>query len=326
MNICIYGAGAIGGFLGAELALAGADVSLIARGPHLAAMQANGLQLIRDGETRTAHPKCFENPADAGVQDYVIVTLKAHSVPAIVAAMQPLLGPKTAVVWAVNGVPWWYFHGLGGAYRDLRLESVDPGGVQWSGIGPERIIASVVYPAAEVVEPGVVRHAEGDRFSLGEPGGEKTERIQELAAILIGAGLRAPIRPRIRDEIWVKLWGNLSFNPISALTGATLEQMCSAPDSRALIRRMMLEAQVMAEKIGVKFAVDVDKRIDGGMAVGAHKTSMLQDLERRRPMEIDALVGAVAELGRLTATPTPTIDAVYALVRRRAIEAGCYPG
>ena len=267
MNICIYGAGAIGGFLGAELALAGADVSLIARGPHLAAMQANGLQLIRDGETRTAHPKCFENPADAGVQDYVIVTLKAHSVPAIVAAMQPLLGPKTAVVWAVNGVPWWYFHGLGGAYRDLRLESVDPGGVQWSGIGPERIIASVVYPAAEVVEPGVVRHAEGDRFSLGEPGGEKTERIQELAAILIGAGLRAPIRPRIRDEIWVKLWGNLSFNPISALTGATLEQMCSAPDSRALIRRMMLEAQVMAEKIGVKFAVDVDKRIDGGMAL-----------------------------------------------------------
>ncbi|MAF47155.1 MAG: 2-dehydropantoate 2-reductase [Rhodospirillales bacterium] len=325
MNICIYGAGAIGGFLGAELALAGADVSLIARGPHLAAMQANGLQLIRDGETRTAHPKCFENPADAGVQDYVIVTLKAHSVPAIVAAMQPLLGPKTAVVWAVNGVPWWYFHGLGGAYRDLRLESVDPGGVQWSGIGPERIIASVVYPAAEVVEPGVVRHAEGDRFSLGEPGGEKTERIQELAAILIGAGLRAPIRPRIRDEIWVKLWGNLSFNPISALTGATLEQMCSAPDSRALIRRMMLEAQVMAEKIGVKFAVDVDKRIDGGMAVGAHKTSMLQDLERRRPMEIDALVGAVSEMGRLTETPTPTIDAVLALVTLRARLAGCYP-
>lgn len=315
MNICIYGAGAIGGFLGAELALAGADVSLIARGPHLAAMQANGLQLIRDGETRTAHPKCFENPADAGVQDYVIVTLKAHSVPAIVAAMQPLLGPKTAVVWAVNGVPWWYFHGLGGAYRDLRLESVDPGGVQWSGIGPERIIASVVYPAAEVVEPGVVRHAEGDRFSLGEPGGEKTERIQELAAILIGAGLRAPIRPRIRDEIWVKLWGNLSFNPISALTGATLEQMCSAPDSRALIRRMMLEAQVMAEKIGVKFAVDVDKRIDGGMAVGAHKTSMLQDVEAGRSLETEALIGAVLELGKMTETPAPAIEAVYACVK-----------
>ncbi|NQV54821.1 MAG: 2-dehydropantoate 2-reductase [Rhodospirillales bacterium] len=325
MKLCIFGAGAIGGFLGAELALAGHEVTLIARGPHLEAMQTNGLTLIRDGERRIARPKCIENPADAGVQDYVIVTLKAHSVPATIEAMQTLFGPETSVVWGVNGVPWWYFHGLEGKYSDMRLESVDPGGVQWAGIGPERIIASVVYPAAEVIEPGVVQHVEGNRFSLGELSGEKTERIQALADAFISAGLRAPIRPRIRDEIWVKLWGNLSFNPISALTGATLEDMCKNPESRALIRKMMVEAQQVAEKIGVKFAIDVDKRIDGGMAVGAHKTSMLQDLERGRPMEIDALIGAVSEMGRLTETPTPTIDDVLAQVIDKARLAGCYP-
>ena len=324
MKICIYGAGAIGGFLGAELALAGCDVTLIARGPHLAAMQEHGLKLIRDGAERTASVRAFENPADAGPQDYVIVTLKAHSVAAIVGDMQPLLGPETSVVWGVNGIPWWYFYGLDGAFDGKRLTSLDPGDVQWTGIGPERIIASVVYPAAEVSEPGVVRHIEGDRFSLGEPDGSRSDRVRGLADAFIGAGFRAPVRPRIRDELWVKLWGNVSFNPVSALTGTTLEQMGMDPELRALIRDMMVEAQAVAEGIGVKFSIDVDKRLEGGFAVGAHKTSMLQDLERGRPMEIDALVGAVSEIGQLTGVPTPTIDIVLTLVRSRAKISGCY--
>ncbi|MBT3916323.1 MAG: 2-dehydropantoate 2-reductase [Rhodospirillaceae bacterium] len=323
-KICIYGAGAIGGLVGAELALAESDVTLIARGPHLEAMQANGLALIKEGETRVAKPFATDDPAKAGPQDYIFITLKAHSVPGIVEAIQPLMGPETAVVWGVNGVPWWYFYQLEGDYRDKRLESIDPGNGQWDKIGPERIIGCVVYPAAEVVEPGVIQHVEGNRFSLGEPSGEKTERVQLFAKELSNSGFRVPIRPRIRDELWVKLWGNLSFNPMSVLTGKTLEDMGNDPELRSTIRTMMLEAQTVGEKIGVKFLVDVDKRLDGATAVGAHKTSMLQDYERGRPMEIDALVGAVAEMGRLTNTPTPTIDRVLAEVIEKAREAGCY--
>jgi 2-dehydropantoate 2-reductase len=324
MKICIYGAGAIGGFMGAELADAGADVSLIARGPHLEAMQKNGLTLIR-GDTQTvSHPKATSDPAELGAQDVVIITLKAHSVPGVVDHMQPLLGPDTAVVTAVNGIPWWYFHGAEGAHKDKRLESVDPGNKQWDGIGPERAIGCVVYPATEVAEPGVIQHIEGDRFTLGEPDGSRSERIQALSKALIAAGLKAPIRPRIRDEIWIKLWGNLSFNPISALTGETLEGICNDTATVAVVRNMMAEAAEIAEALGVRLAIDVDKRIAGAKAVGAHKTSMLQDLELGRPMEIDALVSVVQELGHLTAKPTPTIDAVLALVKQRARLAGCY--
>ncbi len=322
MKICILGAGAIGGFLGAELAASGGDVTLIARGPHLAAIQGKGLTLERGGETRTVHPQACEDPAEAGAQDYVVITLKAHSVPGMVAAMQPLLGPETTVVSAVNGVPWWYFHRLEGAYENRRLASVDPGDGQWRGIGPERMLGCVVYPAAEVTEPGLIRHIEGDRFSLGEPDGSKSTRARDFAAALIAAGLRAPLRPRIRDEIWVKLWGNLSFNPVSALTGATMEEMGADPGLRALIRTMMIEAQGIGEALGVKFAVDVDRRLDGGAAVGAHKTSMLQDLERGRPMEIEALLGAVVEMGTLTGMPHETLAHVLALVRARARQAG----
>jgi len=323
VRICVYGAGAIGGYLGAQLALAGEDVTLIARGPHLEAMREHGVRLLIDGEERLAHPRCTADPTEAGEQDYVFVTLKAHSAPAAVEPMQPLLGPETAVVSAVNGVPWWYFYGLEGPWRDRRIESVDPGGVQWDGIGPERAIGCVVYPATEVVEPGVVRHLEGDRFTLGEPSGEKTERVQALARTLVRAGLRAPVR-RIRDEIWVKLWGNLSFNPVSALTLETLDVVATDPGTRAVCRAMMLEAQAIGEKLGVRFPVDVERRLDGGAAVGAHRTSMLQDLERGRPMEIDALVTAVQEMGRLVDVPTPTIDVVLALVRQRARAAGVY--
>ncbi|HTI88790.1 MAG TPA: 2-dehydropantoate 2-reductase [Alphaproteobacteria bacterium] len=329
MRICIFGAGAIGGFMGAELALAGADVTLVARGPHLAAMQANGLKLIRadnngNFQEKVAKVRAVGTAAEAGPQDYVVITLKAHSVPGVVDQLAPLFGPETAVVWGVNGVPWWYFHGLDSPWRDRRLESVDPGGVQWSGIGPERAIGCVVYPACEVVEPGVVKHVEGDRFTLGEPTGEKTARVTALSEAMIKAGLKAPVRPRIRDEIWIKLWGNCCFNPISALTHATLDVIATDPGTRAVARAMMLEAQAIGEKLGVKFGIDVDKRIAGAAAVGAHKTSMLQDLERGRPMEIDALVTAVQEMGRLVGVPTPTVDQVLALVQQRARTAGLY--
>jgi 2-dehydropantoate 2-reductase len=323
MRIAVYGAGAIGGLLGAKLAKAGAaEVSLVARGAHLAAMKADGLTLVEGEERTTVRVRATDDPAELGPQDAVVVALKAHSVPAVVPAMKAMLGPETAVVWAVNGVPWWYFHGLAGPWEGRRLESVDPGGVQWEGIGPQRIVGCVVYPAAEVDAPGVVRLVEGDRFTLGEPSGEKTARVEALSKALQAAGFRSPVRPQIRDEMWVKLWGNLSFNPISALTHATLEQICGDPGTRATARAMMVEAQAIGERLGVRFAVSVDKRIDGAAAVGAHKTSMLQDLERGRPMEIDALVTAVQEMGRLVEVPTPTIDAVLALVRMRARTAG----
>ena len=324
MRICIYGAGAIGGLLGARLARSGAEVSLIARGPHLAAMRERGLTLRSGGDGFTVPVAATDDPATLGPQDFVVVTLKAHQVPGVVARMQPLFGDDTAVVMAVNGVPWWYFHGLGGAYEGRRLPSVDPGDVQWNGIGPARVIGCVVYPATEVPEPGVIELVEGDRFTLGEPSGEKTPRVERLSQALIAAGFKAPVRARIRDEIWIKLWGNLSLNPISALTCATLDVICTDPGTRALARAMMVEAQTIAEELGVRFPVSVDKRLDGGAAVGAHKTSMLQDLERGRPMEIDALVTAVQDMGRLVEVPTPAIDAVLALVRLRARVAGCY--
>ncbi|MEP5758483.1 MAG: 2-dehydropantoate 2-reductase [Litoreibacter sp.] len=322
MKLCVFGAGAIGGYMGAKLAAVGADVSLVARGPHLAAMQANGLRLIEDDGESTHKVAASSDASDLGVQDYVIVTLKAHSVPGVVGAMQPLIGPNTTIVSGVNGVQWWYFHKLEGPFEGTRLQSVDPGNVQWDGFGPDRVLGCAVYPAAEVAEPGIVRHIEGNRFSLGEPSGEKSERALALSKALSAAGLKAPVRPRLRDEIWVKLWGNLSFNPISALTHATLDVICTEPGTRSVARAMMLEAQEVAEKLGVKFPIDVERRIDGGAAVGAHRTSMLQDLEAGRPMEIDALVGSVAELARLTDTPSPTIDMVLALVRQRARVAG----
>ena len=324
MRICIFGAGAVGGYLGVDLALAGVDVSLIARGPHLEAMQKNGVKLLIDGEERVAHPTATSDPAEVGSQDIVIITLKAHSVPAIVDTIQPLLGPDTAVITATNGIPWWYFHGLEGPWQDHQLESIDPGGQQWQKIGPERAIGCVVYPATEVVEPGVIKHLEGDRFSLGEPSGEKTERVAALSEVLRKAGFKAPIRPRIRNDIWVKLWGNLTFNPISALTHATLDVIATEEGTQSVARGMMLEAQSIGEKLGVRFGVDVEQRIAGAAAVGAHKTSMLQDLGRGRPMEIDALVTVIQEMGRLVEVETPTIDVVLALVQQRARIAGSY--
>ncbi|EON12979.1 2-dehydropantoate 2-reductase [Pandoraea sp. SD6-2] len=317
MKICIYGAGAIGGYLGVQLARAGADVSLVARGPHLSAMREHGLKLLIDGEERVAQLRCTDDPRELGPQDYVIIALKAHSVPAVLDAMQPLIGPNTAVVTAVNGIPYWYFYKHGGALEGTTLESIDPGGRQWRQLGPERAIGCVVYPATEVVAPGVIQHVYGNKFPLGEASGERTERVEKLSQLMIAGGLDAPIRENIRDEIWLKLWGNLCFNPISALTHGTLDIIASDPGTRAIARAMMLEAKAIGDKFGVHFRVDVERRINGAGAVGAHKTSMLQDLERGRAMEIDPLVSVVQEMGRLAGVPTPTLDVVLALIQQR---------
>jgi len=324
MKICIYGAGAIGGFVGAKLAAAGADVSLIARGAHLAAIREKGLTLRMNGESRTVRVTATDDPRALGPQDYVIIGLKAHSLPAAVEPMQPLLGNDTAIVTAVNGIPYWYFYRHGGALEGRRLESIDPGGKQWDMLRPERAIGCIVYPATELVEPGIIQHVYGDKFPLGEPSGESTGRAQRLADAFAAAGLKAPVINNIRDEIWLKLWGNLCFNPISALTHATLDVIAFDPATRAVARNMMSEAKAIGDRLGAHFRVDVERRIDGAGKVGAHKTSMLQDLERGRPMEIDALVKVVQELGRVVDVPTPTLDTVLALVQQRARVLGLY--
>jgi 2-dehydropantoate 2-reductase len=325
MKLAIFGAGAIGGYLAAKLHQAGADVTVIARGPHLAAMRANGLTLKSEGETVTVRLSCTDKAAEAGPQDYVIVTLKANGLAAAAPEIARLMGPETALVTGINGIPYWYFYGLEGPWRDRVVESVDPGGNLWRTLPPRQAIGAIVYPAAEVIEPGVVEHTYGNRFTLGEPDGSKSARAEALSQMLVKAGLKAPVRSNIRDEIWVKLWGNLAFNPLSALTSSTLDRLAFRPDLRATARAMMEEAQTVAEALGAKFAVSIDKRIDGAGEVGAHKTSMLQDLERGRPMEIDALLGAVVELADLTQKPAPLCRAVLAMVRERARQAGCYP-
>ena len=324
MKIAIFGAGAIGGLLGVKLAAAGADVTFIARGPHLAAMQANGVTLKSGGETIVVRPRCISDAAEAGVQDYVVVTLKAHSLPAAAPDIAKMMGPESAIVTGINGVPYWYFYGLEGPWRDRRVESVDPGGKLWDVLPPSQAIGSVVYPAAEVIAPGVIEHTYGDRFSLGEPDGSRSPRVEALSKAMIAAGLKAPVRPKIRDEIWVKLWGNLAFNPLSALTLSTLDRLAGRADLREVARAMMLEAKTVAEALGVRFAIDVEKRIDGAAEVGEHKTSMLQDLERGRPMEIDALLGAVVELGEVVEQPMPVCRTVLALLRERARQAQLY--
>ena len=326
MRICIYGAGAIGGYLGVEFMRAGADVSLVARGAHLAAMRQNGLKLLIGDEERVVHPRCTDDPAELGEQDVVIICLKAHSITGVIERMQPLLGRHTRIVTAVNGIPYWYFHKHGGRHEGSTLESIDPGGRQWRELGPERAIGCVVYPATEIEAPGVIRHVYGNNFPLGEPSGEITSDVENLAKLFTAAGMKAPVLDRIRDEIWLKLWGNVCFNPISALTHATLDVICSNPGTRALSRAIMLESQTIAESLGVKFRVDVERRIEGARKVGAHKTSMLQDLERGRPVEIDPLITVVQEMGRMTGIATPALDAVLALVAQRTRLAGLYDG
>ncbi|MBM3490827.1 MAG: 2-dehydropantoate 2-reductase [Alphaproteobacteria bacterium] len=325
MKICIYGAGAIGGQIGAQLARSGIEVSLVARGPHLAAIQRNGLTLVAEGERFTVRPRATDNAAELGAQDFVFIALKAHGTPAAVPRLKPLLGPHTAVVTAMNGMPWWYFYKLAGPYEGRQIETVDPGGAQWRGIGPERAIGCVLWQAAEIVEPGVVELRHGNRMPIGEPDNSRSERAQLLSKAMLAAGLKSPVKTNIRDEIWMKLWGNLSFNPVSLLTQGTLERIASDPDTKPAVRAMMIEAEAIAHRLGVRFAMNVDKRIEVAREVGAHKTSMLQDLELGRPIELEALTGVVIELGRIVGVPTPAIEMVYGLARQRARIAGCYP-
>ena len=314
MKISIVGAGAIGGYLGAKLAIAGEEVTFIARNRNLEAINANGFRLVlEDGrEEHAANVRAVQRMADAGPQDAVLLTVKAHQVVDLLPELRALFGPQTAVVTMINGIPWWYFHKLAGAHEGRGLTSVDPDGRIAAAIEPERVIGSVVYPAAELLQPGVVKVIEGNRFTIGEPDGSRSERIEALSQALMKAGFKAPVSKDIRSEIWIKLWGNLSFNPISALTHATLEDICRFPPTRALAAAMMTEARSVAEALGVKFKITLEQRIAGAEAVGAHKTSMLQDVEHGRALELEALVGSVVELGRIAAVPTPTIEAVYA--------------
>ncbi|HPL77568.1 MAG TPA: 2-dehydropantoate 2-reductase [Burkholderiaceae bacterium] len=315
MRICVVGAGAIGGMLGVKLALSGHDVTLILRGANLEAVRQNGMKLIEeDGKELLARPARVTSViAEAGVQDVVILGMKAHQVAAIAAELPAIMHEKTRVVTMQNGIPWWYFHKLPGAWEGTPIKAVDPDGVIAQSIAVDRVIGSVVYPASEVIQPGIIKVIEGNRFTLGELDGGDTPSIREIADAFKTAGFKAPISRDIRSEIWLKVWGNLSFNPISALTHATLEDICLYAPTRELAAAMMREAQTIGEALGVQFKVSLEKRIAGAQAVGQHKTSMLQDVEQGRPLELQALVASVMELGRITQTPTPTIDAVYAL-------------
>lgn len=313
MKVCVVGAGAIGGYVAAKLALAGADVTIIIRGANLAAVKANGLKLREGGQEQVIREiAATDKLLDVGQQNIVVLAMKAHQVTAIADQLTPLLSAETPIVTMQNGIPFWYFQKHGGEFDGRRVESVDPGGFIAQHIPLERIVGCVVYPACEMAAPGIIQHIEGNRFPVGELDGVETPRVKAIAELFKNAGLKSPVLSKIRDEIWLKLWGNLTFNPISALTQATLVDICQFPPSRALSVSMMTEAQTIANKLGIEFRVSLEKRIAGAEGVGKHKTSMLQDIEAGRALEVDALVGSVMELGRLTQTPTPHIDAVYA--------------
>ena len=314
MKIAIVGAGAIGGYLGVRLARSGEDVTFIARGANLAAIRAGGMKLIlEDGsELRAEGARAFERVSEVGPHDVVLLTLKAHQVAAVAPDLHQLCHEATSIVTMQNGIPWWYFHKHGGQYEGTPVVSADQDGSIARSIDAARVIGSVVYPAANLVSPGLVQVVEGNRFTLGELDGSTTPRIEAVSASFTKAGFKAPVSKDIRSEIWLKLWGNLSFNPVSALTHATLVDICQFPLTRDLAARMMAEAEAIAKKLGVTFPVSIERRIAGAEKVGAHKTSMLQDVEQGRPIEIEALAGSVVELGKLTGTPTPHISAVYA--------------
>lgn len=312
MKFAVVGAGAIGGFLGARLALAGEQVTFVARGANLAAIRQNGFTLIEEDGSRRVAPCNASSLDEAGPHDVVLLALKAHQVTAIAPALPRLFGPDTMVVTFQNGVPWWYFYNLGGPFDGAPVKTADPDGAITANVENERIIGSVVYPATELVGPGVVRVIEGARFTLGEPNGSRSERILRLSAALTAAGFKAPVSSDIRAEIWLKLMGNVAFNTVSALTHATLAGICRFPETRALAAAIMLEARAVAEKLGVRFRISVEQRLAGAEAVGEHKTSTLQDVEAGRDLELGPLVGSVLELARLTQTPTPHIDAVHA--------------
>jgi 2-dehydropantoate 2-reductase len=315
MKFAIVGAGAIGAFVGAMLAKSGEDVTLIARGPHLRAMQQHGVRVRGEIGEFEAHPAATDDPATIGEVDVVLLTLKAHSLPAMVPRLAPLIGAQTSVVSAQNGIPWWYFYHHGGPLEGTRLESVDPGGVITQHIDSARVIGCIIYPSTSIIEPGVIEHSEGNRFTIGEPDGSKSERCRELADMFIKAGLRCPIRTNIRHDMWVKLMGNVAYNPISALTGATLIEIVQCPETRELASAIMREAESVAHKLGIELGVSIEQRLAGAEKVGYHKTSMLQDIEAGKPTEVEAIVGAVVELGEKLRVDMPNTKSVYERVK-----------
>jgi 2-dehydropantoate 2-reductase len=315
MKVAVLGAGAIGAYVGAALHRAGVDVHLIARGAHLAAMRRDGVRVLSPRGDFTAHPPVTDDPGEVGQADFVFLGLKANSYASCGKLLAPLLGPDTAVVAAQNGIPWWYFHGMTGhPLEGQRIESVDPGGAVSEVLDVRRAIGCVVYCSTEIEEPGVIRHLEGTRFSIGEPDGSISQRCRDLSAAMIAGGLKCPVEPRLRDDIWIKLMGNVAFNPLSALTGATMAEICEHDDTRAVVAAMMAETVAIARAAGSEPSVSIEKRIDGARRVGHHKTSMLQDLEAGKALETDAIIGAVVELAGLTGVPAPTLRNVYAAV------------
>ena len=315
MRIVVAGAGAVGGYIGARLAKAGADVVLFARGPHLRAMEARGLRVLSPDGDFEVRPAVTGDLATIGTADVVFLGVKAHGLTALAPGLRQLYGPDTVVVSTQNGIPWWYFQNHGGELDGLRLERVDPGGVVAASIEAGRVVGALAYFSTDIPEPGVIHHTEGNKLSLGEPNGTRTERTKAIADALIAAGLRCPVTTRFRHEIWVKLLGNVAFNPISALTGGTLEQLVRHAGTAALVRDIMAETEAVAGKLGIELSISIDQRMAGAEKVGAHKTSMLQDYEAGRPMELDAVVGAVIELGHRLGVPTPATRAMYACAK-----------
>ena len=317
MRICIVGAGAIGGYLGAKLIKAGLDVSLVARGAHLEAMKKRGLTIIENEKEITCSPKCTDSMEKLGKMDFIFITLKAYSIPGVVKEIAKMFNDNTSVITAYNGIPWWYFFNIGGQFNNYRFKCIDPDNIQWKLITPERIIGCVVYPATEIIQPGVIKHLEGNRFSLGEPSGIQSERVSIISKALASANLKAPIRNNIRQEIWMKLIGNLAFNPLSVITGETLEVLLSKEENKKIAYAAMQEASLIMNKLNIPLNISIDQRIEGAAKVGAHKTSMLQDYERGKELELDALIVTVKEIGDLFSIKTPTIDNILNKVSER---------
>ena len=317
LKVCIYGAGAIGCWIGAQLHKVGYAPNLVARGPHLQAMQRQGLKITEAGETTTLDVHAFGDQDDLEPQDLIIVTLKAHSIPLAVAHLSSLLHEQTVLLFAVNGVPWWFFHGIEGTHAERPVHSVDPDGGIWGQIGPQRALGCVVYPAAEIVAPGEVKHVSGDRISIGEPAETKSDRAEKIAELLSSAGCRTSVRRDIRNEIWIKLWGNVAFNPLSVITGATLDHLATNPGTQLIATRLMEETQAIGSRYGARFGMTIPKRIQGAASVGAHKTSMLQDYLQGKPLETSAMIDAVLELADLAEVAAPTIRMMQALLQMK---------
>ncbi len=317
MKICIVGAGATGGYLGVKLINAGFDVSLVARGAHLTAMKKNGLTLIENDKEITCSPKCSDSMKELGKMDFIFITLKAYSINGLVEEISTMFDENTSVISSYNGIPWWYFFGAEGQFKNYRIKCIDPKNIQWNVITPERIIGCVVYPATEIIEPGVIKHIEGNRFSLGEPNGAQTERISRISKAMARADLKAPVRKNIRQEIWMKLIGNLAFNPLSVITGETLDVLLLNEENKKTAYEAMKEASSIMDKLNVPMSISIDQRIEGAAKVGSHKTSMLQDYERGKELELDALVVAVKEIADLLGIKTPTIDRILHTVTEK---------